>query len=394
MIKLFFKLSISFVLVFSFFSCDEDFDLVTEYTDQTVVYAFIEHKDPWVYGQDTNFIVVNKAFLGEANIYDMAAAPDSTHYKNYDSISVTLQRIETVDPNSTPIGNPIVLSYTTHYKDSGAFSRENNVVFYTTHYLMDYQDVNLNPTPDPNQSYFYRLSIKKPGQAEVYAVTKMIRGFQEGKPFTLAPPVRIIKLYDADKPNHKLVVKFGTNVDARIYQLHIRTYYYEKRTDGNIYIDYFDYDHPLIVSSSKNATQSEDIETSVTIGPYLNKLLLECNDTSGVVWRAIKNKTSSERPETHAMGITLGSQETYVYNQITQPSNGIVQTKPNYTNITNGLGIFTSKWNFWRNQFTIEEKTINYISEGDFSKHLKFMNATDGQHQMDVMDHSVVIKRY
>jgi len=379
--------------------CEEDFDLITAYKDQTVVYAFLEHHDPWSEQRDTNWVVVNKAFLGEANVNDMAAVSDSVNYKDYDKISVTLQRIKSLDPNSEPVGeevwnhDPIVLQYTTHYKDSGAFARDNNVVFYTTKSLMEYQDVDLNPRPDENQAYFYKLTIKKPGQPDVYATTKMIRGITEGRPMTTPEDYRSIQM-SSSFPNYTFDVEFESNKDARIYEFKIRTFYYEKRTDGNIYIDYIDYVHPIQVTSNKIQTESQKMKINVVPLVYFSNFDRKLADTSGVVWRIVKTKTTADRPETHALLFTLGSQETYVYNQVTQPSNGIVQEKPTYTNITNGVGLFTSKWNFQRNKFQITSGTIDSLATGIASKNLKFKDYEFTSRQNSIMDHSTVIKRY
>ena len=392
------------ILFFTFFvfllsSCDEDFDLTTEYQDQTVVYAFLEHHDPWYSSRDTNWVVVNKAFLGELSVNDMASVSDSVNYPNYDEIVVTLQRIKTIDPASGPVDDgefnsePIVLAYTKHYKDSGAFATDNNIVFYTTQALMKYQNTDLNPRPEEDNPYFYKLSVQKPGQPEVYATTKMIRGIYEDRPMTTPPDYRYIEM--ASKyPNYTFTVEFGSNKDARVYNFRIRTFYYEKKTDGNIYIDYIDYEYPLLVTSNKIQTESQEMEANVAPLAYYSNFDSQLADTTGVVWRIVKTKSTTDRPETHALLFTLGSQETYVYNQVTQPSNGIVQEKPTYTNITNGLGLFTSKWNFQRNKFKLTNRTVDSLALGVASKNLKFQDYDFTDRQNEIMDHSAVIVRY
>jgi len=391
---------ILFILVIPFFtSCDEDFDTVTEYKDQTVVYAFLEHHDPWSSTEDTNWVVVNKAFLGEANANDMASVADSVNYPNYDNIEVTLQRINSIDPESGPVGegqfnhDPIVLQYTTHYKDSGAFATDNNIVFYTTEPLMLFQDVSSNPRPDEDNPYYYKLSIKKPGKEEVYATTKIIRGIYEGRPMTIPESHREIQMA-SPFPNYTYSVEFGTNIDARVYEFRIRTYYYEKRTDGNIYIDYVDYVHPIVTTPSKNQERSIDMEINVAPLSYFSNFDRKLSDTSGVVWRILKTESGNPRNETHALLFTLGSQETYVYNQVTQPSNGIVQDKPTYTNITNGLGLFTSKWNYQKGNFGITGGTIDSLAIGVASKNLKFKTRDFTYRENSTMDKSSVIVRY
>ncbi len=375
-----------------FASCEEDFNIVTDYKDQTVVYAFLEHKDPWNPNLDTNFIVVNKAFLGEKNIYQMAAVADSVNYPDYNEVEVSLQRVASDSINASPIGDPIILSYTKHYKEPGVFATDNNIVFYTTKALLPYQNTNLNPRPQ-EEKYYYKLTVKKPNQEEVYAVTEVLRGIYEERPMSNPRKHRVIQM-SFPIPHKKYEVKFQTNPGARMFQVGIRIYYYEKRTDGNIYIDYVDYNHHPLISSSINISSPEDMLVGISPNAFYGSLASQLADTNGVVWRIIKSKQTASRPETHSIAITLGTQETYIYNQITQPSYGIVQQKPTYSNITNGLGLFTSKWTHRKNHFSIAPETVDSIALGMVCKNLKFKPYTFSRHQNNVMNHASVIKRY
>lgn len=384
-------------ILFIFSSCDEDFDTITEYKDQTVIYAFLEHKDPWIDENgvpDTNWVVVNKAFLGDTKLSDMVNVADSVNYPDYGKLSVTLQRIGNINPNSAKIGDPIELEYTTHYKDTGAFARDNNIVFYTTEALMSPQDISENPEPNLNESFFYKIVVKKPGNnEEVFATTKMIRGITEDYPLTNEPDNRYIQL-SSYNPNHTFKIKFNSNIDARIYQIIIRTYYYEKRRDGNIYLDYFDYQKPNIVVPDKSPEKGVRMLAGITPASYLNSCVTQLHDTSGVEWRVPKNIAKTGLIELHKIFVILGSQETYVYNQITMPSDGIVQEKPVYTNVTNGLGLFTSKWTYMKDHFKLDDGIIDSLSTSNITKDLKFKTRLFTEQQNGMIHWEDVIKRY
>jgi len=374
------KLIISLIVIIFFFSsCEEDFKLITDYKDQTVIYAFLEHKDPWGWPSgdtDTNWIVVNKAFLGEDNVEDMASVSDSVNYPNYDDLHVTLQRIKTIDANSATVGEPIILLPTQHYKDSGLFAQDNNIVFYTTALLMNYRNIDNDPSPELDNDYFYKLSVIKPNQEEVYATTKMLRGIYIGKPMTNSPAHREIKMASSF-PNYTYKVNYKTNKDARLYSFKIRLFYYEKRTDGHIYLDYVDYAHPVIVTKSKNTPDAQEMKISVSPLSFYSSIERKLHNTDGVVWRAPKILSKTGLVESHALLFTLGDQNTYIYNQVTKPSNGIIQDRPTYTNITNGLGLFSSTWNYQRDQFKLTAATIDSISDGIVTKDLKFLNNSE-----------------
>ena len=56
-----------FALLFMFNACNTDVDLYSDYKDITVVYGLL---DP---GKDTNYVKINKAFLGPGNAFDIAS---------------------------------------------------------------------------------------------------------------------------------------------------------------------------------------------------------------------------------------------------------------------------------------------------------------------------------
>lgn len=393
------------LVIILFTNCEEDFDIVTEYKDQTVIYGLLNHKDPWdPSGLDTNWIVVNKAFLGEASVPDMAGVADSVNYPDYDAISVTLQRINSLDPKSgiyegsDPLNNDlIVLKHTTHYKKEGFFARDENVVFYTTKALMYAAASTEDPTPsnDINKQYYYKLSVKKPGQAEVYATTKMIRGITVTKGLLARPaePINRRELnLSSSFPNYSLTIDFESNIDARLYDVKLRIFYYEKRTDGNIYLDYVDYQHPLMVTNQKAPVDPIVLAVNISPGGFYAQIASKLHDVSDVVWRIPKlTKMPNFSKYTHSIIFTLGDHNTYVYNLVTQPSNGIVQEKPSYTNITNGLGLFASTWNWKRDKFFFNNGTIDSLSMGASTKNVKFKNQSETEGFNITLDASTII---
>jgi len=371
--KLINKISMFLLLSFLWTSCSDDFNLTTDYKDQTVTYAFLEVYNSDRGGVDTNFVIVNKAFLGEKSVSEMAAVADSVNYTDYNKISVTLQRIASLDPNSEKIDEPIVLSYMKHYKEAGFFATDNNIVFYTTEDLMRYQAIAMDPSPNYDNPYYYRLSIKKPGQDEVYATTKMIRGIIEEIPLNLPSSQRKIQMVFAKK-SATFNIKFQSNLDARLYDSKLRTYYYEKK-DGKIYLKYIDYNPPMLVTKNKDATQPQKMEIKIAPSAFYANFKGLLSDTKGVSWRAIKTENHNVLTQTHTFYLTLGDQETYVYKQVSAPSNGIVQEKPIYTNITNGIGLFASKWNYKKAGFSFTNITIDSLAAGMYTKDLKFLDA-------------------
>ena len=65
-------LILPFLMVLYVVSCEEDFDINAPYQDITVVYGLIDQ------GQDSIFLKINKAFLGDGDVMEMAKIEDSS----------------------------------------------------------------------------------------------------------------------------------------------------------------------------------------------------------------------------------------------------------------------------------------------------------------------------
>jgi len=387
--------SFSIILLVIFSSCEEDFEITEPNNELPVIYAFLEHEDPWGYygSEDTNFVVIDKTFLGSENKYDLALISDSVNYENYDNLKVSLQRISSLNPESNPIGEPIFLDYMPYKKDSGFFASDNNIVFYTTSPLMSERDMKIDPSPKSSDNFFYKLSVKIPGKEEAYATTKMIRGITEGFPLTRDVPYRKLNMSSYIN-GYTFDVNFTSNVDARIYKLKIRTFYYEKRDDGNVYLDYVDYHHPIEVVDEAKPSVGQTMKIRVRPTAYFKSFESALGDTTGVVWRVPKIVSKIDLEESIIISISLGSQETYVYNQLSMANFGDSQQRPIFNNITNGIGLFTSKWNYSKDNFVMVEGTVDSLATGLSTKNLKFMEKNFTINQNGLLNRHNVIKRY
>jgi hypothetical protein len=59
--------------------------------------------------------------------------------------------------------------------------------------------------------------------------------------------------------------------------------------------------------------------------------------------------------------MTVGSEDLKTYRIINEEITGIVQQRPQFTNINNGLGLFSSRFTKTREGFDIADRTIDYL---------------------------------
>ncbi|HVA99282.1 MAG TPA: hypothetical protein VNG53_10340, partial [Bacteroidia bacterium] len=68
---------------------------------------------------------------------------------------------------------------------------------------------------------------------------------------------------------------------------------------------------------------------------------------------------------------TVGSDDFNTYLEVTAPSLGINQTKPNFSDITNGLGLFTSRY-ITSKSVGLTTATLDSLASGQYTKNLGF----------------------
>ena len=100
-------------------SCEEDFKITAPYKETTVIYGLI---DP---NSSTQYIRINKTYLGEGNLTEMAKQNDSINFKPTD-LEVKLDHYQ----NGNFVGS-INLKDTVVTKELGPFAQDQ--LIYVTH---------------------------------------------------------------------------------------------------------------------------------------------------------------------------------------------------------------------------------------------------------------------
>jgi len=112
--------------------------------------------------------------------------------------------------------------------------------------------------------------------------------------------------------------------------------------------------------------------------------------TGGTFLTTVGNKVPNDtnvlkRVVAHAsieVTISVGSDDLYTYMQVNQPSTGIVSERPVFSNISNGLGLFTSKYEtILPTKPSLNKRTLDSLADGQFTKNLKFL----GQQQTELL---------
>lgn len=315
-------------------SCSNEIDTNADYKEIMVVYGMLNPNDT------VHYIRVNKAFLTDGGSALEAAKDNSNIY--YDSIEVK------IDEFDISLGTPlykasyILTKDISQAKDTGIFANYPNVLYTFTQPL--------------NQEYLYRLTVTNKLTGNVAtAETEMVHDP------TLGSPSSISSKYLID-PDRNIVLSWTGGKNSKIYDMDMRFYWdvYDSATnqviDSNLYVDWnMVQGRTLSVSGQiRNNIPGSNFYSFLGLKlPYLVGQYRVAKKIDFIYWGA--------------------DEEFYLYRSVNTPSVGIVQAKPEYTNISNGnYGLFATRNRFVIEGVTISDKTVTFLQTTAATKNLKF----------------------
>lgn len=329
------------ITVFLFSSCETDFDTNAEWKDITVIYGLLDQKN------SLQYLKINKAFLGEGNALIYAQEPDSSNYPYLLEV-----KIEEWDEAGNYLIKTIEFDTTTIYnKEPGIFYYPEQIIYKSKPY--DYYEIKyvFNIHGDTvsrekfwlNDKSIYRLCIKNlvTGK-EITAETQLVHDFDITKPglinfikFTNHPESQTE--FEWDRPCDADDWNECKNQQLKNELVVIFNY-------GELEIDSWDTVQKsiILISSSLYPKPSDDelnyyyrdenfFYTCLNKIPYYDDPAKEAN----IIGRYSGNVD---------VIVSVAGEEYTLYMQVYEPSTSIVQEKPQYTNIDNGIGIFSSRY--------------------------------------------------
>jgi len=339
-----------------FYACSNDIDLTATYKDITVVYGLL---DPKAEG-DTNWIRIQKAYLGDGDALMFGQISDSLYY---DTLFTYLLAY---NASGTKIDSiPLEKVIDPFPKDSGVFAFDKNILYRTTEQI--------------NSNYKYRLVIIKPTKQDTtYSETILCKNF-----FMSYPPnsSTIINFEDPTgiNKNPTITVRWTHDVNTSAYQLGFRFNYQEwiVSDPGNKVMKSFTYYFPMFTIFNEGGGYNAE---HYDVGANLVKHAMKKTDFYG----AIVSNIAADPPGTPAMQqhvrsyysmdfvVLQATEELYKYITINKPSLSYVQKVSDYTNIEDGMGIFGSRSSSGINDLSITQQTRDSLRLGHFTVNLNF----------------------
>ncbi|HTB32076.1 MAG TPA: hypothetical protein VK808_08630 [Bacteroidia bacterium] len=285
-------------------SCNNKINILAPYKDVSVVYGLMDQNDA------IHYIRINKAYEGLGNAYTMAQVYDSIYYP-VSSITAVLRDSNT----STSAVTSVTLDTTTTVPlGPGTFSYPKQLLYYTKEKL------------NPNDYYSLVVTNTRTGK-KLTGSTSLLSDISFNSPsnFTTAKT-----FYIDFNTQYPPTMTWTTTPNTRIYQLTLRFYYTETQ-NGDTALKSFDevfapQTSPILtggVQLSQAVTGQgiiSDLVASIPVNPFVKRYI----DSVGVIFSS-------------------GSDDLNTYVTLSQPSLTINQDPPSFSDVTNGIGLFTSR---------------------------------------------------
>jgi hypothetical protein len=348
------KKAFSIVFILALFAgCSNKLNLLAPYKEIVSVYGLLDPSDT------THYIRIERVFSGQGNAYTFAQNPDSIYFKSGD-LKVTLQRWQngsqiSVDVPATNVME-IVLTDTVLQSATGTFN-QNERVYKTNH-----------PLYSNDSTCVYKLIIhdNKTGK-EFTAQTGLIGSFQF-VPATNGAFNYLENNYPSTYqmnfiPGNNGVVTciYNSPVNSGVCSLTIRLVYTEN-----------------------NGGQGTSKYTDISLGTYYTQQALggETQDFS-YIGNSLLSTIAASVPVPTSPSITrtlnyvqfilsAGGKDVALYNQV-NTSTSLSQSKPNYSNIQGGVGVFSCRHQIVLNR-NVSNTAIDTLSKNSYTCKLRFLN--------------------
>lgn len=320
-------------LIIGTYSCSNDFELADKWKDIPVVYGLLSMQDT------AHYIRVEKAFLDdEVSAFDVAQIVDSLYYED---AAVTL--IRTSDDTRYPM-TKVDGSLEGYSRDEGIFANVPN-------YLYKFKGTGGDTLV---AGAVYELEINRGDDLPLVTGRTVIVDHID---LTLPDVGQSLEL-EFEK---KTTIRWRSERSNAIFFDLFIDFYYTEIIGGEEELKSFRW---LVKSNFNNEETSSNILTY----KFDNESL----------YIAIQNNISESTGEVREFeymefGVKAGGQEIYDYIQINQINTGITgsQLLPNFTNMSEGYGIFSST-NETKNTVFLDLATLDSLENGIYTKNLNF----------------------
>lgn len=316
------KWSLALALIAAFSGCKDDLDVTAPYKEITVVYCLLNKTD------NIHWVRINKAYLGEGNAYTYAQIADSTTYTEA-QLPASERKIEKLDVNGNVVRTyPLRDTLVDH--DPGIFAGPQHKLYYFRGDLPGGKLAAEEDSVNHTGEYTYRLSALAKGN-RIGASTKLVHDWAQQ---TATQNINTKLALKTGGGYITTDVKWYVGVNAKRYDVYYRFQYDDVDQNGALTR------HAFTVQFGTWITQDEGVQVSV---PLDGELFYQ---TVANHVPALSQSPGIQRRIFRGIDLiwAAGGVDLYTYLQLANPVSGLVEERPDFSNISSGYGLMSSRF--------------------------------------------------
>lgn len=319
-------------------SCDNSVDINDEYEEITIVYGLLDQS------VDQHYVKITKAFQTEGNVYLAAANSEVTQYDPND-LKVY---IEEYNANGNWKRDIMLDTVLITNKEEGDFYYPDQIIYAT------------EPNTILNFDYTYKLKIELLQSGNIIeSSTGLVNDFSIVSPRSVTTMIDFSSKYNT-------TVKWNAALNGTLHQLNIRYFYTEVTAGGVSSSHYVDWIMPLQSTSLSDGT--DDVTVNYVGVSFYDLLAAQVSlPKAGMI----------RYSDSLQFLFTVAHEDFAIYLDVNKPSTSIVQERPSFSNVSNGIGLFSSRFNKVRSFSSISERSLDSLYNGSKTYMLGFTPRTN-----------------
>lgn len=346
----------AFTLLFSA-SCKNDVEIFAPQSDVTLVYGLLNADD------SIHQIKINRVFQGEDAVDKLAKDPSLSEYEN---LKAVLYELKSDGFGKYDTTNQWTLTeQTITNKDSGYFYYPNQKIY------------ELKAKLDNTKEYAIWID-KLNGSKIVQAKTELIKPNGD----IIVRPIGLnflgLGLADGDKPLEKVLLELKMPINGKVMDVFLdfswKDEYYDGTTSG---LNTIAYKVGTYVVSKIPIDVNQNIQITAELNPTSFYEFIAAKVPVVPNGSNIKQRVPEDEPLNFRF--VIGGNEFNTYLEVASPSTSILETKPEYTNVQNGVGIFSCR-TFQNKISKMSKKSVEYLVDGEITAGRRFCNYVNNTH--------------
>lgn len=290
-------------------SCENDFNVNADWKDITVIYGLLDPE------ADTNWVRVQRAFLGDEAASLSFNNPDSIYYEDVEVILESYNRLNNNQLGSRVDSFTLGKDETSREKDPGLFATEGFKMYRTGREI--------------DENLIYKITVRKPENNYPDASsTTDILGTSTFRFIAPNPTNPSAKIFNGR-------VEWYPALRSRIYEVDMVINYKElNRATNEVEQLEQKIDYEILRGSAAISGVSEKLDANKPINSFYQDIGSSFPPLKPNHLRFIKNID---------IIIYAGGEDLAKYIELNEPQQGVNANKPEFPDIDNGAGLFSSR---------------------------------------------------